>query len=100
VEVWIGVAHVKPRPSNDLLEGAIGAFVSSVALAECDQGFITSVSDLLHKLDFDILEMMDIGTLHERQLHGTVEATLIQLAADLTTESPVGLGTFHSYGSK
>ena len=33
LEKWIGLAHVKPKPGNDVLGGAAGAYVAAVALA-------------------------------------------------------------------
>ena len=35
-QVWVGLAHVRPRHGNDLLKGDLGAFVPSVGLAEND----------------------------------------------------------------
>ena len=34
---WIGLCEVRPQPGNDVLEGAIGAFVNVVALGESEE---------------------------------------------------------------
>ncbi|HEV2948420.1 MAG TPA: hypothetical protein VGX70_13665 [Gemmataceae bacterium] len=96
-EIWIGLAHVKPRPANDLLEGSRGAFVNSVGLAENEQDFASALIDVLDKYDFDVVEMKDVEPLRNRELTYSVDSNLRELAAKLTWEDPIGLGSFHAY---
>jgi hypothetical protein len=96
-EVWIGLAHVRPRQGNDLLEGELGAFVPSVGLAENEQEFASAVAWLLNKLEFDVVEVEDIETLTKRESSFSVDSQLLELASKLTPEYPVQIGKFHCY---
>ncbi len=97
MEVWIGLAHVKPREGNDLLDYAFGAFVSAVGLAENENDFASAVVNLLDKQEFDVVEIEDIETLRKRQLHYSIDSKISELAANLSPERPIELGTFHAY---
>jgi hypothetical protein len=96
-EIWIGCAHVKPRPGNDLLDGSRGAFINSVGLAENEQDFASALIDVLDEYDFDVVEVKDIDTLRNREVIYSVDSNLRELAASLTWENPIGLGSFHAY---
>jgi hypothetical protein len=95
--VWVGLAHVKPRPGNDLLGCAVGAFVPSVGLAENEQEFVSVLVRFLEGYGFDVVEIKDIETLEMRKLHFRVDLQVCELASALTSENPIGLGSFHTY---
>ncbi len=97
MELWVGLAHVKPRRGNNLIGDAPGAFVPSVGLAQNQEDFLVAVVNLLHKYEFDVVEIEDIEALRNRELHGCIDPKVSQLAASLSPENPVGLGSFHTY---
>src|SRR5207249_2158345 len=94
---WIGLAHVKPKPGNDTLSGALEAYVAAIALAKDSTQFSEKVTTLLNEYGFDVLRIEDIELLKRRIQKFQVAADLTKLAEDLTPENPVALGTLHSY---
>ena len=97
MEVWIGLAHVKPRPGNDQLSGSLGAFVPCVGLADNESNFTSALVEFLHKYEFEVVEIKDTETFQERQLHACVDQKVCELARKLSAENPIELGSFHSY---
>ena len=97
MEVWIGLVHVKPSLGCNLLNGATGAFVSVVAIAEDGENFSRSVAAYLEEYLLDTVEFEDVELLQEREQSETVDEELVQLAQELTPDAPVGLGTFDVY---
>jgi hypothetical protein len=83
-----------------MLRGSLGAFVNSVCLAQDEKDFASAVADLLSKYDFDVLEVKDIEPLHKRQSTYSVAPDLCELAAKLTIDNPIGLGSFHAYDAR
>lgn len=97
MQTWIGLVHVRPRPENHLLSGAIGAFVPAVASAEDEDEFVSKVVDLLHEYQFDVLEVKDIEPLRQRLGHANVDPEVLHLAASLSAKNPVALSSFEAY---
>src|SRR5437588_7334997 len=97
MEVWVGLVHVKPRRGNDVLEDAVGAFVPAVGLAENEIDFASAVVSLLDKYEFDVAEIKEVETLRERELRACIDSKISELAGNLSSENPVGLGSFHAY---
>ena len=96
-EVWIGLAHVKPREGNDALEGAIGAFVPVLALAAGVEEFVSRATTFLSGLRFDVIEMDDIQLFNERLRAKKVQKAVRKLAKRLTAAEPVVMDTFQAY---
>lgn len=94
---WIGLAHVKPRQGNDLLDGAAGAFVPVVALADNETVFASSAATLLNAYKFDVITIEDIEMLDRRRQHNVVENAVVELAKNLTLEDPIALSEFEVY---
>ena len=97
VDVWIGLAHVKPRPGNDLLDGAIGAFVPSLALAENEEDYASKVTALLSEYGFHVLDLDDIERFEERLKRFPVHEDIVALVSSLSPEEPVALSDFDAY---
>lgn len=95
--IWIGLAHVKPRPRNDQLDGAGGAFVPAVALAVDESEFATVVATFLNAYEFDVITVEDIETLDRRRQHSDIENEVVELAAKLTLDNPIALSAFEAY---
>jgi len=95
--IWIGLAHVKPKPGNALLDGAAGAFVPVVALADNESEFASSVATFLNAYKFDVIAVEDIELLDSRRQHSTVENEVVELAESLTLDDPIALSEFEGY---
>jgi len=97
MEVWIGLAHVKPNPGNDLLDGARGAFVPVLALASCVEEFTSKVMGLLRKYNFRIPEIEDIEPLKIRLARGPVDSAIVKLASSISEDNNVAFSSFETY---
>ncbi len=94
---WIGLVHVKPKPNNDSLEGAKGAFVSAIALANDEMDFSGIVTDALNGYDFEVVAIEDIELFEKRIKKFPINQETIELAEKINEENFVEIGTFHSY---
>jgi hypothetical protein len=94
---WIGRAHVRPRPGNEMLGSVTGAIVNALALASNRHEYIERVTARLESYDLNVVEIEDVEpceALWEREIvHPEIQA----LARSLTEQSPVALHTFHAY---
>ena len=100
MEAWIGLAHIRPRPGNDLLGPAIGAFVPVVALAEDENDFASKAAELLSSLEFDVPEIQDIEPFQKRILHYAVDRAIRRQAESLSETDPIAYGTFNTYNEE
>ena len=99
-QCWIGLAHVKPKVGNSLLEGALGAFVPILALAEGIDLFISMSTMWLESYDFEVIEIEDIEPFKERLMKSDVEDDLKALVEGLTDENPIAIDTFQAYDNE
>ena len=97
--VWIGLAHVKPNTGNASLQGAIGAFVPSLALANDADEYAGKVTSLLEEYDFEVLELEDIEPFEMRKKHTDVSIDVEKLASEINSDNPVLLDEFQAYDS-
>lgn len=97
MDVWIGLAHVKPKPGNAVLEGAVGAFVPSLALAVDESDYASKVAALLESYDFDVLGLEDVERLDERRRRFAVGKEILALVQGLCPENPVAVSYFDAY---
>jgi hypothetical protein len=94
---WIGLARVEPRPKNDALGKATGAFVASIALAGNSEDFVRKTTEALNNLGFDVLEIEDIELFENRAQRHAIAPDVLRLAEVVNEEMPVALAAFHSY---
>jgi hypothetical protein len=99
-EAWIGLAHVRPQRGNDVLQGAMGAFVAVVALANSEDEFVNQVVKKLNSYDFDVIEIKDIELFRKRSESFNVDQEVSSLVNSLTSKSPIALHKFHSYSDE
>ncbi len=99
-QCWIGLAHVKPKLGNNLLEGAIGAFVPILALADGIDNFLSITKKWLESYDFDVIEIEDIELFMERLKNSDVEEELKAISEKLTDKDPVAMDTFQAYDNE
>ena len=97
LETWIGIAHVKPRPGNQMLGHACGAMVPILALACSQDDFTRKAAKKLDSYDFDVVEIKDIGQFGSRFRGCGVSRAMEALADSLSEDNPVALHTFQSY---
>ena len=96
-EAWIGLAHVRPKPGTNNLEGALGAFVPVLVLADCAEGFAAAAATCLDSYGFDVIEIEDIELFADRVRTQTVHEDIRKLAASLSPQQPVAVDTFQAY---
>ncbi len=96
-EVWIRRFDVKPRPSNECLDTAIGAFVNVLALALDAECFLRLVAEALEEHEFHVVHYEDIATMAEWTQFNRVHPELERLARELSVDCPVQFGEFQSY---
>lgn len=97
---WIGLAHVKPKTGNNLLQGALGAFVPILALTTEIDDFVALTTTYLESFGFEVLEIEDIELFKDRLRNSDVEDVIIALAEELTDEDPIILDTFQAYDNE
>lgn len=97
MEVWIGLAHVKPKLGNDLLDGARGAFVPVLALASNVNEFTSRAMSLLRKYDFHVVEIEDIEPLKIRLAHSAIDNAIVNLASNISEDNYVVFSSFETY---
>ncbi len=96
-QCWIGLAHVKPKVGNNLLEGALGAFVPILALAYGIDDYVAMTTIRLESYDFDVIEIKDIEPFVDRLRKLDVEDEIKALAKRLTDEDPIVMDSFQAY---
>lgn len=94
---WIGLCDVRPLRGNDVLEGANGAFVNVVALAESGEGFQRLVCKTMREYQFSVEAIEDIVTVEGLQQRDGLIPELLTLAQSLTDEYPIQFDEFQSY---
>lgn len=94
---WIGLVHVSPLPGNRVLGKSKGAFVAAVGDADTPAIFLALVRSEFEKLEFEIKSLEDVELLDDRMARHELSAELIHSIAEISTESPLALGSFHSY---
>jgi hypothetical protein len=96
-QCWIGLAHVRPKVGNNLLEGARGAFVPILALADGIDDFVAITTTRLEAYDFEVIEIEDIEPFKDRLSKSDVEDEIKALAERLSDEDPVVMDAFQAY---
>jgi len=99
MQPWIGLAHVKPTDSNELLEGALGAFVAVVALSMTQEDFVSQVTSALQASEFIVLEIEDIEPWLSRSRRYPVDEHIQSLVRGLAPDNPIEFSTFQAYES-
>lgn len=96
-DIWIGRFDVKPRPGNDALGIAKGAFVNVVALATDEDDYVQIVKAATDNYGFDIVRWEDVVRLSEWTKNNNLHRELEELARSLTREIPIQFDEFQSY---
>jgi len=96
-EIWIGLAHVKPKQGNEALQGARGAFVPILSMATDSDHFISTATSFLNAHGFEVIEMEDVQLFEERCKNADVDEELMTLVKNLSETVPVQIDIFQSY---
>lgn len=99
MNIWIGTLHVTPKSGNDLLEGAIGAFVPILAFADSEQDFASKAQALMQAYEFNVLEILDVELFNERRKHSEISEGIVSTAQRLCNSEPIAPCTFQGYDS-
>ena len=99
LQCWIGLAHVRPKEDNNLLEGAIGAFVPTIALAGSFDTFVSIMTKELESYDFEVIEIEDIKPFKDRLNNSDVDDEIKVLAEGLSDKYPIAFDVFQAYVS-
>ena len=94
---WIGLANVVPRPGNESLGNADGAFVAVVGDARSTEGFLDLVSQELGSLEFEVVSLEDVELLRKRKLSHDLPDELLQAITYISAFSPVAFSSFFPY---
>ena len=96
-DIWIGLAHVKPRPRNEVLGNVAGAYVACVGLAHEIEEYFDLVVREMDKLGLDVIVIEDIEFLADRMKKFDVSEDIIDLAEKLDGENRILFNEFHTY---
>ena len=98
VQVWIGLAHVKPKSNKvSLLDGAIGAFFSGLVLARDKKDYITKLTKFIEGEGFDIIEVEDVEPFKEYEKKYNPKKEIYKLVETLNGETSIAVSTFDTY---
>jgi hypothetical protein len=95
-EPWIGTVHIKPRPGNEIIGCAIGAFVPALALASSADEYVSKVTAKFDSYECDVLEVREIETCRMR-FRGSPNTDIELLVGSLDKDHPVAFHDFHAY---
>lgn len=95
--IWIGLPHVRPNQGNTLLDGAVGAYVPTLALASSIEDYVDKVTTFLDEYGFCVLEILDVELFDERMKRCEVDPGLRTLVGSLGSDAPVAFYVFNTY---
>jgi pyruvate/2-oxoacid:ferredoxin oxidoreductase alpha subunit len=96
---WRALAEVIPRPGNDLLNGAEGAYVAVVGMASSKSDLLKKVELALSAMGFDLLNLEDIERVQSIEKLKDADPVLSERFASLRSGNPIEVGTFHTFRS-
>jgi hypothetical protein len=96
---WIGLAEVKSRPGDTMFSGdAVGGYISVVASARTEEGFIQRVTAHLEGYGVSVEHIGTVRRLQEVLREKSVEPRLMKATEELSTDD-VALGTLFTYAA-
>ena len=94
---WSALAEVIPRPGNDLLNGAEGAYVAIVGIADSGRDLLRKATLAFSAMDFDLINLEDIEQVHSVEQLQHADPVLTERFTALRSDNPIEVGTFHSF---
>ncbi len=95
--VWVGLLHVRPSDGNTSLNGAMGAYVQTLAMASDANDYTEKVVTFSETCDFRIIEIMDVEPLTELRNRSNADADLIALGDSMSHGAAVTFYVFNTY---
>lgn len=97
--LWFGLFDVVPNAENpDVLDGAKGAFVNVIGLAQSRVEFFQLVEAGVNDLGLEVSACEEIDVLTTTQSRrDELSEELIEMAARLTEKSPIAFDEFQAY---
>jgi len=95
--IWIGLAQVSSRPGNGLLEGAKGAYVNVLAIANNASDFTDKVKKAVTDLGLDFVLVEDVEPFSERSENYEINESIINLAIEVNETKELRFGSFHTF---
>ena len=99
-QVWIGLAHVKPRRGNNLLKDAAGAYVNILAMANNKQEYIKIIKYAIEEHNFKMIDVKNIEPYLIRKKKFKLKREIVQLANKVKKSGITHFATFFVYDSK
>ncbi len=99
-QIWTAIFQVRGKAGNEILRGALGAFVPALALAADAQEATTLISSKLESYGLEPLDFEDVELLTSRLERAGVPKELLNIASEITPDKPVAFGRFHKYRNK
>jgi hypothetical protein len=93
IEIWIGLAHVKPKQSNVDFGTALGGFLPVVGFAQSAEDFETKAELFLAQGELDVIEIEDIERWEFRILHYPVADEIRAAVSSLNASRPITTST-------
>lgn len=94
---WSAVAEVIPRPGNDLLGDAEGAYVAVVGIADSKVDLLKRATLAFSAMNFDLIDLEDIEQVRSIEQLGAADPVLRERFAALRIDNPIEVGTFHTF---
>ena len=99
-KAWIGLVEVEAEPGQDVLDGAKGAYVNVVALADDESGFRSLVRSTMNEYSLKVREISDIGPTEERICRNDRVLERYALVERLSIQFPIQFDEFQAYGDE
>jgi hypothetical protein len=94
---WIGLAEVRPTDGNNILKKGYAASVPIVGDATNPHAFWDLARQTLATLKLTLIKIDDLEQLSARRLRHRLSDDLERAVAELSTEMPLALGSFHAF---
>jgi hypothetical protein len=91
---WVGLIGLKPRPGNEILGSAQGAYVYMLALATDERDFRKAVLVSLEEFGFGLEEMDEVEPFSAKLLRGNVDDYLVERASKVAQDGKTRYGEF------
>jgi hypothetical protein len=95
--IWIGLVQISNRPDNGLLDGAKGAYVNVLAMANDSFDFIEKVKKALANLELGFVQIEDVEPFSERSKYYEMDENIINLAIEVSKTKELCFGNFHTF---
>lgn len=97
VEVWIGLAGVKPGTGENILGEDKGGYVNILLKASSVEDYHAKVKQFLSENNLELQELEDVEKLSTRLDHHEIEEKLIYLAKVVKRTGVPQFGTLHTF---